>query len=262
MRALLVTLGVLLASPAYAWDGSGQWWAPADAANPGSGGIFGTGGAHDYNITCKDCHVDRDELADFDLLLAFSPPLTPMGTAFAYVPGQQYQVSVTMQGEDLAVGGAGCDQYMMHTNNFAASFQDASGAPAGTLASDSGQTSGSCPTDWPYWPMGSPVPPGTTGLVRDCQVIFSRMDGDVSQHRTSWQFSWTAPAAGGAVTLHYGAVDGNCMMNSMEDSVKADKLELVAASAATAPDRRSPVRSPVLVAMVLLLTLGLRRRRR
>lgn len=37
---------------------------------------------------------------------------------------------------------------------------------------------------------------------------------------TSWTFSWTAPSKGaGAVTAFWGAVDGDCMMDSKMDDV-------------------------------------------
>jgi hypothetical protein len=260
MRALVLAI-LCVPGAASAWDGSSQWWAPAHADNPGSGGIFGTGGEHDHRVTCLDCHVERDPTAAFDVTITLLPPALPMGEVLQVTPGQRYQVTLTMVGEDLAAGGAGCGQYSMHVNHFAATFEDSSGALAGVLESDSGQSSeGPCPNDWPYWPMGAPRPPGTTGLYRDCEVVFSRGDGDADQHRTTWTFFWTAPDDGRAVTMHYGVVDGDCMMKSMGDAVVVDELVLAGPSA-----RRRAARTPIfaaLAAVLLPLALALAARRR
>ncbi len=251
-RRLVIAAILLLSARAEAWDGSSAWYRAADASDPGGAGIFGTGGGHDHGVACLDCHIDRDLTNTIDASATFTPPLTPMAGVFAYVPGQTYGVRVDLIGEFLTPGGVGCGPFLMHTNNFAAEFDDASGAPAGTLASDSGN---GCPTPWPSG--AAPVPAtGTTGLANDCQVIFSRMDlpDGSDQGRTSWSFQWTAPA-GGPVTLHYGVVDGNCDMNSDHDAVVMKQQTLVAPSAAGTRARGRPFGIVAAAAAVLVLVL-------
>jgi hypothetical protein len=237
------------AGTARAWDGHTLWYDSASGANPGGGGIIGTGGVTDYNITCAHCHTDA--MSQIDVQLAFTPPLEDVGGEAVYAPGQTYQVAVTLVGEYL--GTSGCEMYMARTNNFAATVEDVSGKVAGVLASDSGQSSTNCPQD-------SPGPgAGTTLMYRDCHAVFS----NGAEDRTSWAFSWTAPAAGsGQLTLYYGAVDGNCDMTSKGDDVKVGTLKLGEAMAARAPGRGAPAGRLALLGLVPLgLGAALLRRR-
>jgi len=237
--AALVVFGV--APSAKAWDGPQQWFESAAAKNPGGGGIIGTGGAQDRNIMCAHCHTEATN--QIDLKFDFSPALEMVGGQPVYAPGQTYQVAVNLMGEHL--GTSGCGQYLSHTNNFAATVENASGKVAGTLTSDAGQSSASCPQTMPDPKLG------TTLLYGDCHAIVS----SGAQNVTSWAFSWTAPVQGsGAVTLYYGAVDGNCDMMSMGDDVKMGNMKIGEAMATLAPEQKSPANR---FAWLAVLPLGL-----
>jgi hypothetical protein len=212
----------LLPQTARAWDGPDLWYGDPAGQMPGGGGLLGTGSARDRGITCAHCHTKAAGLIDLDL--AFTPPLPTVGGQPTYAPGQTYQVAVKLVGEHL--GQSGCGQYLTHTNNFAAAFEDMSGQPTGVLASDSGQSAASCPASVP-----KPIN-GSTVLYGDCHGITSSGQQNVG----AWSFSWTAPPGGtGPVLVFYGAVDGNCDMMSMNDDVKVGKLKLGEATAMVAP---------------------------
>jgi hypothetical protein len=235
---------------AWAWDGPGLWYDAAEGAQPGGGGILGTGSARDHGITCAHCHTKGAAL--IDLKLTFTPPLPTVGGQPTYAPGQSYQISAKLVGEHLGL--SGCGQYLTHVNNFAAAFEDGSGNPTGVLASDSGQSSASCPSALP-----KPIN-GTTVLYGDCHAVTS----SGAENLATWSFAWTAPASGaGTVSVHYGTVDGNCDMMSMNDDVKVGTLVLGEATAMAAPPRGDGVGR--LAALLGLVPVGLvlsRRRRR
>jgi hypothetical protein len=193
----------LLAIPALAaWDGPGMWYRAADDANPGGGGITGTGGAHDHGISCLDCHMDRPDEPDLKLELAFAPSRPMIGDQPTYLPGQRYTVTVILAGAQV-----GCAPgFTTNTDGFALTFEDDTGATAGMLESDSGQSAASCPAD-------ASTGGDTTQIYSDCKVVIGQ-----GANRDTWTFAWTAPSAG-AVHIHYGAVDGNCDMMSMRDAV-------------------------------------------
>jgi hypothetical protein len=198
MKVLAILM--LLASSAYAWDGPGMWYRPANADDPGGGGILGTGGGHDHGIKCSDCHVER-KAENLAFALTFVPALPMTGTDQTFVPGQVYAVTARLTG--AALTSAGCT---MDTDSFAASFEDDTGANVGMLASDSGQTATSCAT------LNMDADPGTTALNGDCKVIYAR-----KKNNDVWTFTWQAPTSG-QVHIHWGAVDGNCDMMSMNDA--------------------------------------------
>ena len=246
MRSL-IAIALLLAVPslAQAFDGQDLWYTPANggiappgdmtALPPGGGGIFGTGGAHDYGITCGNCHLnDKLQQGKIDLAFVFSPALGSVAGQATYKPGQTYTVTATMSGEHL--GQSGCDQYVTgNINNFAATIENASGKTAGALSSDSGQSSTSCPAKAPM------VSSGTTMVYGDCKVIFSMGGAKTDAGRVSWTFTWTAPAAGsGALTMFWGVVDGDCMMDSLNDDVKVGTTRMAEATAAR--EQRTPTR--------------------
>lgn len=205
MKALVIALICAASSPALAWDGPGMWYRAADDANPGGGGILGTGGAHDHGIKCSDCHVARVAEPGLAFSLTFSPALVNGG----YAANQRYTVTAKLAGAQLGVGCTAQDPTMHNTDNFAAAFEGDDGRVAGSLAADDGQTSPSCA-------LPSPAPAGTTALDGDCAVVFAQGRFDID----TWTFTWTAPASG-AVHVSWGAVDGNCDMMSMNDAVVA-----------------------------------------
>lgn len=250
--ALLAVLFAIpgAASVAHAWDGPKLWYEPADGMSPGGGGIFGTGSPRDHGITCQDCHVDRPA-GDIELRFGFSPSLGSVDGVDSYQPGRTYDVSVELIGEVLT---GPCVANGKNNNGFAATFADASGRTAGALASDSGQSAASCPSDDPEPGTGSTV------LYRDCDVVMPE-----DYQRTSWQFRWTAPAASaGPVTLHFGGVDGNCDMMSMGDLVVAGQRDLVPATTAAARERRRgwPPALGMLASLPFIASIWLAARRR
>jgi hypothetical protein len=228
-KTLIAIAIVLAAGRADAWDGPGMWYAAADGTTPnrslGGGGILGTGGQHDYGIKCSDCHVQR-ATETITLTLGYAPPLVN-GT---YVPGTRYTVTATMNGGNLPCMAGPNGVSSTKVRNFAASFEDDNGATAGALASDSGQTSASCPLGTSF---------NTTALDGDCKVIFG-----AGKDLSSWTFDWTAPASG-TVHVFWGAVDGNCDMMSMGDAVTSDSRTLAAPPAARGVDE------PPLVARII-----------
>jgi hypothetical protein len=244
MRTAITSLVLLVgwAAPAHAWDGAQLWYDTAAGAVPGGGGILGTGGAHDHGITCGDCHVERaQEVIGLDF--EFDPPMGNAGPDFLYAPGQRYRVVARLANANL--GSSGCAA--ADIDSFAAAFETDAGAPAGTLESDVGQSAASCPPTWDI-PQGT----GSTGLYRDCAVVFGNR-GDVS----TWTFYWTAPGSG-AVKLTYGGVDGDCDMMSMGDAVVSGSRVLRAPMAA-AP-RAAPPRWAFALAALALLGLLARKR--
>lgn len=78
---------------------------------------------------------------------------------------------------------------------------DPAGNTFGLIESDTGQSSNAC----------------LTGLSSaNCNGSLPATGG------TTWKFYWTPPAATTAtdVTFYWGAVDGDCKMNSLKDDVK------------------------------------------
>ena len=58
----------------------------------------------------------------------------------------------------------------------------------------------------------TPTDPGT--IAGDCKGVFSKG----TENTQTWTFYWTAPQTG-EVSIHWGAVDGDCLMMSMNDAV-------------------------------------------
>lgn len=230
MRILIVSMILGLSAPAFAWDGPGMWYARADAANPGGGGILGTGGGHDYGIKCTDCHVERQMEPNLAFGITFSPALVNN----TYAPGVRYTITAKLTAATLP-----CAQgFTDNTDNFAASFEDATGASVGMLAADDGQSAPSCT-------LPSPAPAGSTALDGDCKVVFGQ-----GKNRTTWTFNWTAPSTG-AVRVFWGAVDGDCDMMSMGDAAVTGSMTL-----ASPPMVRAEPPWPVAVTLAALAEVG------
>jgi len=249
ITAIVIATAILgIATPAFAWDGPAMWYGRADDANPGGGGILGTGGRHDHGIKCTDCHVDRVQEPNLRLDLTFKPDLIGQ----AYIPNQRYTVTARLTGAQLGVGCNAADPNMHNHDGFAASFEDAAGGAAGSLAADNGQTSPSCA-------LPSPPPAGTTALDGDCKVIFANSGPDVD----TWTFTWTAPASG-QVRVFWGAVDGNCDMMSMKDAAVTGSMTLAAPALASADVNRQgwPWQLPLVASAGLIGLVVVPRRRR
>lgn len=201
-----------LPSPATAFPRLDFWHMPASGETnqkqnrAGAEGIYGTGGPFEYGIQCAHCHIDAD--GQIDLQFDVQPAFGQSGNDQTYVPGQRYDITVTMTGEHKGLSGMGGN-----VNGFSASFEDPGGAVMGTLYSDTpNNSSNNCPSQAP-----SNVPSGTTYVYGDCHAILFSGGDDVTQ----WVFQWEAPAAGaGDVTMWYGGVDGDTGgHNSLDDDV-------------------------------------------
>jgi len=172
----------------------------------GAGGIYKTNGKQDFGIKCSDCHTNGAGTIGVSLTIIKLPSSAAtgwdvVGGADGYEPGATYQVQVDLTGQHLFAA------TNMDTNGMVATFEDQSGNLAGVLTSDSGQTSSSCPSTYPF--PGVHKGPGggaTTVLFGDCHAVISFLN----VQSTTWNFEWTAPSAGtGDVTLHLGVVDGD-----------------------------------------------------
>jgi hypothetical protein len=133
-----------------------------------------------------------------------------------------YTITARLTGAQLAAGSCATPNGK-NVDGFAASFEDDTGASAGMLAADDGQSAPSCA-------LPSPPPAGTTALDGDCQVIF----GNSTPNTMQWTFTWTAPASG-AVHVYWGAVDGDCDMMSMNDAAVTGSMTLASPPANTIP---------------------------
>jgi hypothetical protein len=236
---------------ALAWDGPTLWYEPANAG-PGGGGLITTGGALDHNVTCAHCHDKGDGSQGYGVIgadVSFNPPI-----GAAYKKGQRYEVTVALTGEHLALSGC-MNDYPVNRNGFAASFEDDSGKVVGSLSAAFGDAA-SCVRAAP-----DPFPKVTTWTYGDCHAVMGVSDGLLGEPAT-WTFSWTAPSDGSTVSMYYGVVDGNCMMDSMGDDVKVGTKKL---GAGVALREVAPNGNPTLACAGLFPLLGLmgalRRRR-
>jgi hypothetical protein len=248
MRAIAkatLALMFLWAAPVRAWDGPGLWESPANGPQPGGGGVWGAGGKRDFGISCAHCHVQNDAVKQVDLQLTWNPPLQNIAGQAAYSPSKTYSITATMVNEHLGL--SGCGPYTSNVNNFAVGFETGAGATAGTLVGDYGRGD-ACPPTLP-----SPPPAGmTTMTYGDCHALAS----SGGPGKTSWTFQWLSPAAGGgAISVHWGVVDGNCDMMSMADDVKVGTQVLVEGTVRRDGPRRS--RAALALAALSLLGLGL-----
>lgn len=241
MNRLLIVSVLLAASSlegsALAWDSASLWYDPAAGAlaqpydlAPGGGGVLATGGQGDYSITCANCHMKG--ATQFGTIgLTITPPIPAM-----YKPGTTYDFTVKLTGEHLGNEGK-CSPYVLgNLNEFAITFEDATGKLAGAFTTEYG-TSVNCPQT----PPDDKVFMGSTYMYKDCRAVIANPKPD----RTSWTFSWTAPSKGaGAVTAFWGAVDGDCMMDSKMDDVVVGNATMSEGMALNTPAPPPPDSDP------------------
>ena len=243
-RLLVPLLCMAFASPALAWREPQRWHESASGAEPGGGGIIGTGGPGDSNVTCAACHTAAQGLVGAST--QFEPPIV----AGAYAPGQTYTVTVRMSGEHLGLGGCAS----ANANGFAARFQDASGSSVGLLASDGNTSASACQAT-----IDPSQLTGTSVVYGDCKSV----EALATDSATQWSFAWAAPVPGsGPVTLSYGVVDGNCAGDSLGDDVKIGVVYLGEAQALAAPPRPNRALAWLAIAPAVAAAIWQRRRKR
>jgi hypothetical protein len=216
IRAAFAAAVALVATAALAWNYDDLWQYKADAARPGGGGNFATGSKTDRSLQCVHCHIGS--AGTVNLGLSFSPQLGTVNGKPSYAPNTRYTITAALQGEHLSVGVAG------QVNNFAATFEDATGKVVGIIESDSGQKQGGpCPAN--ILNSAALDAGSTTITMGDCRAIVGR--GRVKTNQTQWQFFWTAPPAGaGQVTIYWGVTDGDDKENSIGDDSKMGTMLL------------------------------------
>jgi hypothetical protein len=97
-------------------------------------------------------------------------------------------------------------------------------------------------------------------LYGDCHAITGFGAPKRMVNITTWTFSWQAPAAGaGPITLYWGVVDGDCVMDSFGDDVKTGTLKLTEGMAQL--ERRSPPYALALILVPIVLAVSRGRRR-
>jgi hypothetical protein len=142
----------------------------------GGGGLFYTGAPRERGWTCEACHVDPP--VPVQVVVRIEPGELLVDRI--YVPGQTYDVTVTLENEQLGRMAA-----RSNFNGMALTVMDESGAVAGDF-------SGFAAEDF---------------YVRGRSIIAS---SGTTVGVTEWSFRWTAPEAGrGDITLYLGVVDGN-----------------------------------------------------
>jgi hypothetical protein len=194
---------------------------PASGSHPGGGHLFGTGGGKDWGITCAMCHINN---ANQQGMLTSQLTWVPALSAGKYVPGTAYVVTIKMLGEHLGMTGT------TNVNGFAMTFEDVNGTPKGTILGESQTTCAPVPVPPIDGPLGNG---GLTWTYQDpyvgntCRTVASLDHFGSTGAKTSWNFKWTAPAAGsGTVYAYYGIVDGNSDQKSLGDDVKMGKLQI------------------------------------
>jgi hypothetical protein len=218
LGAALVAAVLCEAPPATAFPFINSWHLASSGNNPnrcGADGIYGTGGPTDFGITCKDCHIDAQ--AAFVVDIDVSPPFQQSGNDRIYVPGQTYDIQISIQGEVHTMNPSGGPTL----NGFAASFEAADGAQMGTLVASQGR-SDACPPSAPTDPMNQH---NRTIVYGDCHAVLFEPEHD----DTWWAFQWIAPAAGaGDLSLFYAVVDGDHTgESSLGDDTVVGKWNLI-----------------------------------
>lgn len=169
----------------------------------GAGGIYGSGGARDFGIKCSHCHVETagEPYGLIDGRIDASPAWAILAGDDAYQPGLTYTLTVTLENEHHV------NAVHPDSNGMTVAIEDANGASAGVLVSDSGQRSDACPVNQPVFDAAETA---TTFLYGDCHAILPILTPATARQRTVWTFDWVAPSAGaGDLTLYWSVVDGD-----------------------------------------------------
>lgn len=193
---------------------------------PGGGGIYGTGGAKDYGITCAHCHTNAPGMVG--TTIAPTPAWQTLPGGSAYKPNTKYRIVVTLTNETKNPGTTN------NLNGFALTIENQSGVGVGMFATDAATpiTTMNCTNtrvlgaaEMALVTAGTTtymISPANTG---GCYTVVSVPKAGA----TSWSFDWTSPAAGtGPVTIFYGVVDGDkAGTDSSGDDVKQGTVRLL-----------------------------------
>jgi hypothetical protein len=186
--------------------------ASAGGLRPGADGIFYTGGAQDFGMKCSHCHIDdQHQQGSIGVQVVPSPAWEDVSGSEGYAPGTTYTITVNLTGAHLGnISNNDGDE-----NAFALTIEDGNGKLAGVLEANVGGKSDAtaCKNGTAADPLVVPPKPTagqTTVILGDCHAVVSTEHPASAAARTSWNFKWTAPAAGtGDVTIFVGAVDGD-----------------------------------------------------
>ena len=215
-----ILLAVLAhATPALAFLEPSQFFAPASvphAATLGANaeGIYFTGAPRYSGVDCSSCHSDGPRKVTLDLGVDDE---TLFSTG--YVPGQTYELSVTLGHEtlgleystprctDVPASDSGVTYQQCNNNNFALEIDTAAGPLAGTFCAAPSQAG--CPGANPAGDEVVVAPDGDAVFANNAHSM-SMPYQRVANDPTSWHLWWSAPQAGsGPVTVYVAAVDGN-----------------------------------------------------
>lgn len=205
-------------SAAHAFPNAFYWHSAPDAAEPGAGGLYGTGGRQDHGVRCSFCHIadPTNVQGRIGVQITATPAFQTIGGQRAYHPGQLYQVSVSLLNEHniLPTNLTAVPPEPGDMNGFGFTIENAAGHLAGFFADDNGHSGANCPQANPY-PPGPPPPLGTGVLVPagKTSLVYGDCHGVVhlaNYHLNQWNFTWQAPAAGaGDLSIFVSVIDGN-----------------------------------------------------
>lgn len=204
-----------LPSPASAFHAGSVFDKPPGAG--GGGGIFYTGAPLEHGWECTLCHLDPP--GKVSLRMKVDPP--DLFETFAYVPGQTYTFTATLEGESLGLGSP-----LSNYNALAVSITDEEGLSTGEIG-------GFVPEDF--------YAGNLTTIASAGQKV----------GQTEWTFSYTAPPEpAGKLLIHLAAVDGNgadsppggTLTDPFGDDVFTGVITLEQGTTAGSPPPPSPAR--------------------
>ena len=175
------------------------FFASAIMSDNGRAGRTGSPG----EATCTDCHADYNEN---DGVGSISISGITGGT---YTPGTTYNMSITVSRSGSTVFGLGCEVLTASNTN------------AGTLViTNSAQTQ---------------LKSATVSSVSR-QSVVHQLDGGFTSNSHTFNFNWTAPAAGtGPVTFYYSSIAGNHDGNESGDYVYTSSMALTESGGCATP---------------------------